>query len=335
MVRITLLNKVMADVPVPVVITAVKYGLLYNWYAATDERFICAGGWEVPTHLQWDDLITQLSGTTVAGGKLKETGLTYWDSPNDGATNEVGFNARAGGARQFNIGTFTIYIKIQNEIWAVDKTVYTLSYITANLDYNDYTGAESFGASIRLIKTTTTLTHGQTGTYTGNDGKVYRTICIGTQEWLADNLAETKFRYSAKSLTLINQGSFSGDTSGFDITCNGINYSFIFDVEATIGAIYDSLVMYINGDPTPITDFDTAYFNVVLQGGKILIIEKDDLILSTSEYFNDSAMIVGDIDSWIPGFDGGVYTPISNATWAAATGPMCCAYDNDTSNILI
>ena len=38
------------------------------------------------------------------------------------------------------------------------------------------------------------LTHGQTATYTGNDGKIYRTICIGTQEWVADNLVETKYR---------------------------------------------------------------------------------------------------------------------------------------------
>jgi hypothetical protein len=50
------------------------------------------------------------------------------------------------------------------------------------------------GLSIRPIKDSTTLSDGETGTYTGNDGKVYRTICIGTQEWVADNLAETKFR---------------------------------------------------------------------------------------------------------------------------------------------
>lgn len=38
---------------------------------------------------------------------------------------------------------------------------------------------------------------------------------------------------------------------------------------------------------------------------------------------------------WIPGFDGGVYTPITNATWAALTTPALCAYNDDLTNVLI
>jgi hypothetical protein len=55
-------------------------------------------------------------------------------------------------------------------------------------------GYYNYGYSIRLIKDSTTLTHGQTSSYIGNDGKGYNTICIGTQEWLSCNLAETKYR---------------------------------------------------------------------------------------------------------------------------------------------
>jgi hypothetical protein len=34
------------------------------------------------------------------------------------------------------------------------------------------------GHSVRLVKESTSLSDGQEGTYTGNDGKVYKTICI-------------------------------------------------------------------------------------------------------------------------------------------------------------
>ena len=39
-----------------IVSTEVEYGYLYNWYAATDARNICAEGWEVPTTAQWTTL---------------------------------------------------------------------------------------------------------------------------------------------------------------------------------------------------------------------------------------------------------------------------------------
>ena len=74
-----------------------EYGLLYNWYAATDSRNISSSDdWVVPTSTQKDALNTYLGGSTVSGKKLKESGTEYWNTGNTG-TNEVSFNGRGGG----------------------------------------------------------------------------------------------------------------------------------------------------------------------------------------------------------------------------------------------
>jgi len=176
----------------------IKYGPLYNWYATTDGRNITADGWEVPSAANISTFITYLGGDSVAGGKLKETGFIYFDSPNDGATNEAGFNARGSGYRKYSPVVFEQFKK-DAYYWASNSYNTLFAYGVFLTNINDNTtqfnlGHKTSGYSLRLIKTTTTLSDGETGTYTGNDGKVYRTICIGTQEWLADNLAETKFR---------------------------------------------------------------------------------------------------------------------------------------------
>ena len=220
MVRITLLNKEMADVPVPVVITGVKYGLLYNWYAATDVRNICAEGWHIPSKTEFTIICDYLAGYEIAGGKLKETGLIYWNTPNSGATNEVNFNAVGAGNRN-HLGTF-IAIKAHNYLHL--STIYSSYYgMYVRLDYGstvvtgiggDGIAVKKYGFSIRLIKTTTTLSDGESGTYTGNDGKVYRTICIGTQEWLADNLAETKYRNGDAIPEVTDNAAWAALTTG-------------------------------------------------------------------------------------------------------------------------
>lgn len=180
-------------------LTEVTYGALYNWYAATDARNICSAGWHVPTEAELIVFYTFLD-IALAGGKCKEIGFTYWFSPNTGATNEVDFNGRGSGLRIYNTGIYSNMLSTGNW-WIVTphpsdpNMAYTFNFSRNNaLLNNTSNGQKKEGMALRPVKDSTTLTHGQTGTYTGNDGKVYRTICIGTQEWLADNLAETKYR---------------------------------------------------------------------------------------------------------------------------------------------
>jgi uncharacterized protein (TIGR02145 family) len=75
------------------------YGKLYNWYAVADPRNVCPTGWHVPTDGEWTTLTTFLGGESVAGGKMKSTGIQYWVSPNLSATNESGFSGLPGGNR--------------------------------------------------------------------------------------------------------------------------------------------------------------------------------------------------------------------------------------------
>ena len=72
------------------------YGALYNGYAVLTDK-LCPEGWHMPTYDDWYELVSYLGGYQVAGGKLKETGTSHWQSPNDGATNESGFTAIPGG----------------------------------------------------------------------------------------------------------------------------------------------------------------------------------------------------------------------------------------------
>ena len=73
-----------------------KYGRLYNYETAKN---VCPSGWHLATDSEWDELIDYLGGDELAGGKLKEGGITHWVSPNTGATNESGFTALPGGYR--------------------------------------------------------------------------------------------------------------------------------------------------------------------------------------------------------------------------------------------
>ena len=130
------------------------YGRLYTWYTVINSANICPDGWHVPSDAEWTQLTNYLEGASVAGGKLKETGTTHWNSPNTGATNESGFTGLPGGYRFFN-GAFN-YIGISAYWWS--STEFNASSAWKhNLDYDNagiYRGFNNkkFALSVRCVR---------------------------------------------------------------------------------------------------------------------------------------------------------------------------------------
>lgn len=85
------------------------YGRLYNQNAVRDPRGLCPSGWHLSTDADWQTLESSLGMPTAelgstsfrgtaqnVGGKLKSQ--TSWNSPNTGASDQVGFKAVPAGS---------------------------------------------------------------------------------------------------------------------------------------------------------------------------------------------------------------------------------------------
>ena len=146
-----------------------KTGVLYNWQAAMNGEpsstsspsgitGICPAGWHLPSYDEWMQLITYLGGMTEAGGKLKEVGTAHWNSPNEGANNETGFNALPGGQYYSYDGSFVGYGTFTG--WwtsntAINSNPFHAIYISINSSNTIVNTNESLkedGFNVRCVK---------------------------------------------------------------------------------------------------------------------------------------------------------------------------------------
>ncbi len=131
------------------------YGALYNWEAVTSNK-LCPCGWHVPTESEWLELFNFVGGQDVAGGKLKQEGFEYWDSPNTDATDEVGFTALPNGIRFYwgdfdQLNSYSYWWTSTQATSSSSSAVYShFSYAYDQADLFDYSKAS--GMAIRCVK---------------------------------------------------------------------------------------------------------------------------------------------------------------------------------------
>jgi len=187
------------------------YGVLYNNYTIQDSRNIAPVNCHIPTQTELSTLVTYLGGASVAGGKLKEAGISHWDSPNTSATNITGFTGLGTGLRGSS-GTFD-YLRVGGFFWtstletADDYYIMWIRYDSGELYHPAVTNSNA-GLPIRCLCDTSD------STITDIDGNVYDTVVIGTQRWLVQNLKVTKYRNGDSIPEVTNNSIWAGLTTG-------------------------------------------------------------------------------------------------------------------------
>lgn len=183
-----------------------KYGRLYNFDAA---KTACPYGWHLPSDGEWKELEINLGlSSTEAntnewrgdiekiGSKLKAA--SSWSNANAMASNESGFSAMPGGYRSDG----GIFYDIEDKGYYWSSTGFWGEAIARLLDgthsaiyrfTNFYTEK---AISVRCLnkkkdskKFNTSINTSESNTLTDKrDNKVYKTVKIGNQIWMAENL---------------------------------------------------------------------------------------------------------------------------------------------------
>ena len=249
-----------------------KYGRIYTWADAVDSvgewssngkgcgygvkclmkkpvRGICPEGWHLPDSLEWTDLFYGTGYSTVAGVMLKST--SGWKDDGNG-TDDYGFSALPTGFRDYE-GVYG-YESYGAYYWSSTESYNNTAYY-ANFNYGKedgrlYSYYENGGYSVRCLRDSLAPSNFGYKRVPCNvetdkncmkderDGQTYRTVKIGDQVWMAENLnfeVDSSFCYNDSPENCENYGrlymwsaavdsvgtwSTAGKGCGYGVTCS-------------------------------------------------------------------------------------------------------------------
>jgi uncharacterized protein (TIGR02145 family) len=168
-----------------------SFGYLYNHYVIEDIKGLAPTGWHVPTKAELETLLAY----AIAQGGIHTimADIAYpdefgWYTPLVEGTNKTGMSLLPAGYKD------SPYFGYKNQVtylWSdtldSGSNYFTLYISHPTAEINPL--AKSALASIRFIKDDTDNTAGKVLI----DGRWYKTITVGTQVWMAENLQTTKF----------------------------------------------------------------------------------------------------------------------------------------------
>lgn len=162
------------------------FGRLYTWEDAVNNAPV---GWHLPTSEEWNKMQQYVQNTyeeNLPVALKSKSGWISGEQPANG-TDASGFNMVPSGARWFVDGTY--YAKGERAyFWTSSKTDSIRASIRKFTSSDTEIGSGSsnidYGFSVRYVKDAV-----EYGTFTDDrDGENYKTITIGEQTWMAENM---------------------------------------------------------------------------------------------------------------------------------------------------
>lgn len=204
------------------------YGKIYNWHAVNDPRGLAPEGWHVATDAEWTTIENCVGSN---GGKLKEIGITHWNSPNTGATNETKFTGLPGGVRYDN-GIFDNLGKYGNWWTATNYSApnayyYFLAYDNANI-FRGIT-PKNYGISVRCVKNTPAVEPVVVTTAIISFGTSIATVSAGvtsdggatvTQRGICWSTSPSPNIGNSRTVNGVGVGTFTGNLTGLAASTN-------------------------------------------------------------------------------------------------------------------
>jgi len=192
-----------------------KYGRLYTWAASMDSvgtwstngkgcgydktcsptypvRGVCPEGWHLPMQTEWLALFTAVGGVSTVGKMLKST--NGWDDymgKSGNGTDAYAFSALPAGYSRYYGGDYSRE-GYEAMFWSSTESdsnyAYSVHLSNSDGDHAMAGNSKIFGFSVRCLKDKDPLTVVKGEMTDTRDGQTYKTVTIGPQTWMAQNL---------------------------------------------------------------------------------------------------------------------------------------------------
>ena len=164
-----------------------KKGRLYKWNEALN---VCPAGWHLPSRVEWWTLVATVGGQNVAVFTLRSTSV--WPDDIYNGTDDYGFSVIPTGYKgldQNYVGDNRVHASFWTASEDGDNNANAyLFYIGYNYGPGMDSTNKNLAISVRCIQDKPDAEPAEGLLTDARDGQTYRTVLIGSQTWMAENL---------------------------------------------------------------------------------------------------------------------------------------------------